>query len=135
MNLDHLLNHPHATFHDSILERVEIDYVERKAILKFQICIGGPNSKKQSLHEGKRSGQLNITGLLFLVIEPPDEKYPYQKARGLWIDDGEVGAGVPKSMTKLPKNLPPGAFVHWFFVDEWNSFIYIPATGAKFKWL
>ncbi len=46
MNLGHLLNHPHATFHDAILEHVEIEYVERKAVLKFQICIGDPNSKE-----------------------------------------------------------------------------------------
>ena len=135
MNLDNLLNHPHATFHDSILERVEIDYVERKAYLQFQICTDDPNSKEQSLRESKRSGQLNITVLLFLSIEPPDEKYPYQKASGLWIDEGEVGDGVPKSMPKFPKNIPPGAFVNWFYVNDWNSFIYLAATGAEFEWL
>jgi len=73
--------------------------------------------------------------LLFLIIEPPDENYPYQKAEGLWIDEGEVGDGVPKNKPKLPKNLPPGAFVHWFYVNDWNSFIYLAATGAEFKWL
>ncbi|RPI79343.1 MAG: hypothetical protein EHM45_03215 [Desulfobacteraceae bacterium] len=121
MDFNHLLNHPHATFHDSILERLEIDYVGKKACLQFQISTGDPESKDPVVRESMRSGQLNITGLLFLTIEPPDESYPYQKAEGLWVDEGEVGEGIPKNMLKLPKNLPPGAFVHWFFVNDWNS--------------
>jgi len=135
MDFNHLLNHPHATFHNSILERVEIDYVGKKACLQFQISTGDPNSKEQSVRKSMRSRQLNITDLLFLTIEPPDEKYPHQKASGLWIDAGEVGDGIPKSMPKLPKNMLPGAFVHWFYVNDWNSFIYLSATGAEFNWL
>ena len=107
----------------------------KKACLQFQISTGDPDSKDPVVRESMRSGQLNISGLLFLIIEPPDERYPYQKAEGLWIDEGEVVDRVPKNMPKLPKNLPPGAFVHWFFVTDWNSFIYLAATGTEFEWL
>jgi len=135
MDLDQLLDHPHGTFHDSTIERVEIDYLNRTARFQVQICTGDPNATEHELRESSKPGSLLISGLLFIAMEPPDERYPYQSKDGLWISDTEIVPGVTKGTESLPKNLPANASVYQFFVSEWNSFIYIAATHFSFEWL
>jgi hypothetical protein len=71
-------------------------------------------------------GRLTLFGFLFCAIEPPDPQYPYQKAEGLWIARSG-SANSQKLPTKLPDTLPKGAFVHYFFINDWNAFIYLSA--------
>ena len=134
MNLDSLLGRPTATFHDSIIERIEVDYLKREAIIHLQIETGNPYASAHAERERKDPGRLTISGLLYLVVEPPDETYPFQSDEGLWIKDDEITSQTPGVSARLPWDLPPGAFVHRFFVDDWNSFIYVAGTHAKFSW-
>jgi hypothetical protein len=114
---------------------MDIDYSARTVRLGFNVNVGDPDAGDKAVRERRRRGSFLISGLIFLVIDPPDPKYPYQASGGLWIpDDGEVTADVPKNAPALPGNLPSGAFVHYFFVNPWNSFIYLAATGAEFRW-
>jgi hypothetical protein len=135
MNFDQLLNHANGTLHDSTLESVAIDYVARTVRLGFNVSVGDPDAADKADRGRRQRGSFLISGLAFLVIEPPDPRYPYQGPGGLLItDDGEVTGGVPKNAPDLPGNLSPGAFVHYFFVNPWNCFIYLVATGAEFQW-
>ena len=135
MDLDKLLDHPHGTFHDSTIERVEIDYRNKTARFQIQICTGDPEATEPELRESSKLGFLLITGLLFIAMDPPDERYPFQSSDGLWISDDEIIPGVTKGTESLPKNLPPNASTYRFFVSEWNSFIYIAAEHFSFEWL
>ena len=135
MNLDELLNCPNGTFHDSTIERIEIDYLARTAKLQVQVSTGDPDATDPELRESKKLGRLLISGLLFLVIDPPDESYPYQTANGLWVSEREFTPGELPGTSALPKNLPPNTFAHLFFVQEWNSCIYLAASHAEFEWL
>ena len=135
MDLDQLLDHPHGTFHDSTIERVEIDYLNRTARFQVQICTGDPESTEPELREGLKSGVLLISGLLFIAIDPPDERYPYQSGGGLQISDDEILPGMTAGTESLPKNIPTNASAFRFFVSEWNSFIYVAATHFSFEWL
>jgi hypothetical protein len=119
-------------FHDASLEKLNIDYHERAAKLDLLVDVGDPDSEGNE--EAKRKGVLTVSGLLFCVIAPPDSRSPYQKAEGLWIAD----SGPYKSdkiPAKLPEPLPKGAFAHYFFVNDWNAFIIIAATDARFDWI
>lgn len=136
MQLDDLFGGdvPHATFHDAEIERLTLDYVAREAVLDCSICIGDPDATDEEARGARRKGHLTISGLLYCTIDPPDPSYPYQDAGALWmVGDGPVGSnGV--SGKHLPTNLPDGAFVRWFFINDWNAFIYIAAESARFEW-
>ena len=121
-------------FHDAKLKRIDIDYVKREAKLDLQASIGNPESQDEEMRDAYRAGRLILSGFLFCVIEPPDPRYPYQKAAWLWIaDSGPVNsAEIP---IKLPEPLPKGAFIHYFFVNDWNAFIYLAAMDARFNWI
>lgn len=137
MNLDNLISnkYSHGTFHDAVIESINLDYMTNTAKLKCNICIGDPDSQEEKQRELRASGHLIITGLLYCVVEPPDPKYPYQQSGGLWVsDDGTLVPGKIPMKTKKPTPLPRGAFEHYFFINDWNSFIYIAAMNATFEW-
>ena len=120
-------------FHDASLEKLNVDYDKREAKLEILVDVGDPESPREELKETNRKGILTLSGLLFCVIEPPDSRYPYQKAKGLWLS----GTGLVESAklsTKLPEPLPKGVFANYFFVRDWNSFIIVAAADARFDW-
>jgi hypothetical protein len=120
--------------HDAILGRIDIDYIERKARLDIQVSVEDAESQQKHGDGEHRLGQLTLSGLSFCVIEAPDRRYPYQETKGLWIaDSGPVKTG--DISIKLPGLLSQGAFVHYFFVNDWNAFIYVAAMDAHFEWI
>ncbi len=139
MNLDEILDdtYLHATFHDATINKIELDYKNKKAIFHCQLLIGDPNSDNEEIRESKRLGQLSLSGLHYCVIEPPDPSYSYQDADGLWItSDGPLkGSDKFTKEKKLPSNLPENAFIYRFFISDWNAFIFFAAEQAVFKWL
>jgi hypothetical protein len=77
---------------------------------------------------------LKLSGLLYCAIEPPDANYSYGEARKLWVDTGALESASIRPSVKLPERLPEGAFACWFFVHDWNSFIYVAAMEASLEW-
>jgi len=55
-------------------------------------------------------------------------RYPYAEPKALKVDS----AGNPRDVTFL-RDLPADAFSHWFFVNQWNAFIYVVAKGAHLE--
>ena len=52
-----------------------------------------------------------------------------------WVDNDAGPSKDLKTSHKLPYSVPSDAFVYWFFVNEWNSFIHVAATDASFDWI
>lgn len=136
MQLDDLFGSdgPAGTFHDASIERLTLDYVARKAILDCLICIGDPDSPDSEAREARKRGCLIILGMKYCVIDPPDPSYPYEDAKGLWLTaDGPVGTdGV--SGERLPSIVSDSAFAHYFFISNWNAFVYIAGESVQFEW-
>lgn len=120
-------------FHDAKLVKIDIDYVNREGKFYIQVDIGTSDNMLES-HESYRAGLLKLKGLLFCIIDPPDFKCPFQGEDGLWITDSGVAKHGMGSIS-LPTELPSGAFAHYFFINDWNSFIYFAAMDASFEWL
>lgn len=127
--------HPHATFHDAILYDLKIDYKNRIVQFEINMQIGNPEEDIE-----KRSkyalGCLAFSNFAFLAVEPPDPNYNYNKPNGLWIDEGPIEKAPLKEkkdfiLTLMNKN----KFARYFYVVDWNSFIYVVAPNANFKWL
>jgi hypothetical protein len=119
-------------FHDANLKTISIDYVTRKAELDITVDISNAEAPEEDATEDYRDGKLILSGLLFCIIEPPDLRSADLNADGLWITSS--GTVKPGEMLKdLPLLLPEGAFVHYFFVNNWNASIYLAAMDARFE--
>lgn len=136
MQLDDLLadSEPFATFHDALVKRVTLDYVSREVVLECSLCVGDLDATDKREREARRRGALTFQGLLYFVIEPPDTTYPYANAKGLWIADYGPLDKIRANEKQLPENLPEGAFAHYFFVNDWNAFLFVAAQTARFEW-
>lgn len=75
--------------------------------------------------EAYRGARIEISGLLFLVMEPPDPKYPFEDAN-LRIDGCDMNL-----KSELLQTIPADAFFRSLWVSDWNAFIHIAARNAQ----
>lgn len=125
--------YPHASFHDSTITKVGVDFLTREARFDCVVFVGDPDDREAQPREA--SGALTLTGLLYVSVGPPDSNYPFEEG-GLEISyDGPVETTDFKApIPRLPAPLPEDAFAHCFFINNWNSFMFVAATGAHFEW-
>lgn len=71
--------------------------------------------------ETYRLAIIDLIGLHFWVVEPPDPDYPGDDA-WLVIDTGEVSTLDNTPAIHLP-GVPQTAFVNWIYVRQWNAFM------------
>ena len=116
--------------HDSEVQSIQIDYVERRATMQVCVFVGDVDAPLER-REAYREGLLVISGLLFAAIEPPDASYPFAKPRNLRVDACDKKKDLDPS---LISSLPAGSFVRSLFVDEWNSFVHLAGLDAEMLW-
>jgi hypothetical protein len=130
MTLDELEHTLPNGLHDAEVRRVTVDYVARTVFMEVEVWVGDMDDPPER-REAYRSGRVEISGLLFFIIEPPDPKYPFSDSISLRIDGCDLRKNVDG---ELLKSMPTGAFFRSFFVNEWNSFIHIAAQKAELVW-
>jgi hypothetical protein len=81
--------------------------------------------------EAYKRGCLDITGLIFLVMEAPDPRYPFMNP-GFTIDGCDMSKNVN---AELMSSIPHDAFFRSLWVNEWNAFVHIAAKDARMEWL
>jgi len=134
--IENLFDNTHecASFHDARIKSVKLDYVSREAIFDCVLYVGNPDIFED--RERTAEGTLTITGFLYCVIEAPDHNYNYDDNEGLDVtSDGPLKLNEFRApLPQLPLDLPENAFIHYFYLNNCNSFLYIAATGATFQW-
>lgn len=116
-------------FHDASLRKIEIDFVKKEA--KFHLAVDVSDCDAIPLKEEYRDGILTLMGLVYCVVEPPSSS-SVELNEALWIaDSGPISSIEPA--VKLPA-IPAKAFAYYFFVNNWNAFIYVAAIDATFEW-
>jgi len=130
MTLEELENTLPNGLHDAEVRRVAIDYEKRKVTLELAIWVGNMDDPPGQ-REAYKGGRIDISGLLFLVMEPPDPKYPF-KASDLTIDGCDMSKNLDNA---LLRSLPADSFFRSLWVNEWNAFIHIAAKSADVVWL
>jgi hypothetical protein len=127
--------YPHASFHDAVMEEINISYLNRQVEIRCKLYVGDPDSDLVS-RETVAHGLLLMTGFIYLSIDPPDQNYNYDEG-GLDIsyDDSVKNISHESLRCKIPQDIPEDAFVHCFHINNYNSFLLIAATGAQFSWL
>ena len=116
-------------FHDALITGISVDYVERKIVLSIAIWTGTLEGATEQERESYADAVLTVSDFLFCVIDPPDPQYPFYSPEPLMVDSG---SGNPNGVEFLD-NIPQDVFAHWFFVNQWNSFIYIAARSAHLE--
>lgn len=91
-------------------------------------AVGGPSGTMELY----RPATVNLTGMHFWIVEPPDPNYPGDDA-WLIIDTGKVSALKRTPAVHLPV-VPQTAFVNWIYVQQWNAFMYVAAEAADHRW-
>jgi hypothetical protein len=116
-------------FHDAEITSIVINYVERTIVIDLMLWVGDPELTDKAARETYVPGLLTISELDFCVIEPPDYRYPFAAGKAIRIDSGP---GLPPNIS-FSTDPPADAFDHWFFVSDWNSFIYFRARNAHLE--
>ena len=138
LSLEDLLDdkYPDASFHDALLNHLTLDYLSRTAEFHMDLCVGDPDAHDEKEREAHAKGILRFDNFLFCVIEAPHPAYDFEVSGGLWIaDDGPLLTSDNDGLSKLIARIPANAFVYYFFNNDWNTFIYIAAISAMYKWI
>jgi hypothetical protein len=116
-------------FHDSELQRFEMDYVHRTLRFDLVIWIGDiDDSQRRELY---RPARLTLDDVAFLVIEPPDINYPWLKAGPIRID---TGGGQPHQSSSTLPVAPVGTRTTWMYLGELNGFLLLSGGNASLEW-
>ena len=116
-------------FHDATLNKILTDYSENKSVFEMEVL--SPNQKGEMEY---RHGYLLLSKVFFIVIEPPDSNYDYVE-KEMFVSFGDLKQLDKERISRLPlTSLSNTAFVNWFFISSWNSFIYVSAEDAEFRW-
>src|SRR5690349_3816182 len=127
MNLEQIEQTLPNGLHDARINRITLDYLSKEAIFSLEICV---SDSEIDGPERWRPATLRFSPFLYCIVEPPDKTYPYEARKSLSVDVGsDEIAGI--SQTKMPDELPQGAFRCWFFINDWNSFIHLAALDAQ----
>lgn len=130
MTLEELENTLPNGLHDADVQGITVDYAQRKVTFDLAVWVGKMEDPPER-REAYKSGRIEISGLLFLVMEPPDPKYPFTRT-GLTIDGCDMSKNIGG---KLLESLPADSFFRSFWVNEWNAFIHIAAKNAALVWV
>jgi hypothetical protein len=111
-----------------------MDFMARTAILSMNMLsgVGTPDNENLNIY---RRATVRIAGLLLFFVEPPHPKYNFLlDGEPLSVSGDSVRAGQNSEMDCLLPALPQNSTVYRFFLDEWNSFVYLAAEGVEFLW-
>ena len=124
-------------FHDAALKSLTADYEHRRVLMTLSLKVGDPDGPREH-RDDCRDAQVEIAGMIFWIVDPPDSKRDFSARGEVWIGDGYETASIPQStehLKELLKALPEGALAHSFFVSDWNSYIHVAGTNCSLKWI
>lgn len=134
MTIDEISDTLPNGLHDSYVLRISIDYVAGEVTFLIEVDLTSPDKQ---VDVAERRGELKLTGMLYCVIEPPSyslaKEYAFAEDK-LWLAADSSDFSELKECPKLPEPIPDGGFRHWFYDNNHNSFIYVAAMNAGFRW-
>lgn len=116
--------------HDAELLGISIDYLQRKAVVSLDVWVGALSGDIKR-REAYRKARIELRGLEFAVIEPPDANYAYSDPAPSRIDICDLRKNLDEN---LLKSLPAGVFFTSLWVNKWNAFAHVAASDAELVW-
>jgi len=119
-------------FHDSKIREIKVDFVARSVSVCMDLLVGLPHT---STPEGYRAGTLKLEPTYLFFIEPPDPAYDFiPNGSPLSASGNSVKVGGDTKIDSLLSVLPANAAVYLFFLDNWNSYLYLAGGEVVFSW-
>src|SRR5262245_32870453 len=81
-------------FHDAEISSIRLDFLSRRAALDREIWIG---DSLRGARETYRAGRLELSGVAYFAIDPPDQRYRFAEPGAICIDlcDADAQSGPP----------------------------------------
>ncbi len=125
---------PCASFHDAVIHTLSIDYNARILTMRCSLDVSDPDAPNITAI-GTAQGTLLLSGLIYCILPPPDNNYSFEQGELEITSNGNYDEVLlDPSSASLPEVSDDAAFVHWFFVSNWNAFIWVAAIEAEFVW-
>lgn len=130
MTVDELLDSLPNGLHDAELRRIDFDYVQRE--FRFEVDVWVGNLERPGEAEAYRTARIAVLGADYLIIESPDENYPWREPGSIRID---VGAGLPPQMSTVPPRATVASTGYWMYLESLNRFLLFSGREASLEWL
>jgi hypothetical protein len=119
-------------FHDAEIRKISVDFVNRSIVMGMNLHVSVPGDADP---ERYRAGTLEVLSPFLFFIEPPDPRYHFvPDGAPLNATGNSVKVGQNAEIDRLLEVLPPNATVYLFFLDDWNSCLYLGGASVEFSW-
>lgn len=119
-------------FHDAEIEQFIWDYRTNSASFTMELWVAEQGNQSQEVY---RKGRLDLKGIIFITIDPPDIK-PYKASLGtLRIDGLTTTESILPNLATLTETVTQCINPYSFYVDNWNSYIHIAAKESELIWI
>jgi len=118
-------------FEDCVIHALHLEVASRSAYLDIAVI----TKRNWGATSDLRLGRLSATNVHVLFVEPPDALAHFLlEGRGLTASGDLELNGMNDRIEKIISRVPPGAEIVRFFLEDWNSFLYLAADSYKFSW-
>jgi len=119
-------------FHDAKIRKINADLLNCSIRIEMDIHVGVPEDEDRERYQ---TGVLKVTSSYLFFIEPPDSRYRFMPNGSAFNVDGDsVKLGQSPDVDRLLPVLPQGYTAYRFFLEEWNSFLYLAGASVEFLW-
>jgi len=119
-------------FHDAEIRTITLDFVNRSVVIGMNLLVGVPGDPDP---ERYRPGTLRVLSPCLFFIEPPDPRYRFvPDGTPLNASGNSVKIGQDAAVDRLLAVLPPNSTPYLFFLDDWNSCLYLAGGGVELSW-
>lgn len=119
-------------FHDAKIRKISVDFVGQSILIGMDLHAGVRGDPDP---ERYRPGTLKVASPYLFFMEAPDPRYRFvPNGSPINVDGDSVKAGQSAEVDRLLPVLPQDASVYRFFLEEWNSFLYLAGGDIAFSW-
>ena len=119
-------------FHDARILALSLDNLDRTLTIKLSLHVSVEGDGDR---ERYRIASLGAHSVCLFFMESPDPNYHFLfDGRGIAASGASVALGQDSLIDPLLRKLPPGVTAYRFFLDDWNSFLYLAANDVSLSW-
>jgi len=119
-------------FHDAALRGISADFVNLSIKLEMELhaSVEGDANPERYLR-----GVLSVTRPYLFFLDPPDSRYGFIP-RGMPVNASgfALKAGKDPKIDALLQRIPADATAFVFFLDDWNTYLYVAGATVQFSW-
>lgn len=109
-----------------------MDFENSVILMLMDFWVGTLGEEDQ---EKRRLATLKLSSPYLFYWEPPDAGYKFIfDGRPLNVQGDPLKAGQSAAVDSCLPSVPSAAVKYRFFVEDWNSFIYVACGAVEFDW-